>query len=333
MAVELSPEDVLAQLDEGRLAPFYLFYGPGEYRLERVLDAIRESYIPESARDLNLRIFYGDEVKTNYGEIIDAASSFPFLADNRLVIVRRTEDIPVSGLDSFIPYLERPMETTCLIFVSSKPDFRKKFYKTIKNMGMDVNFKELYDNQVVPWIMKMAKSLGLNIDSHACAYLQQIVGNRLRDLASELEKIYLHYGQRPVGLAEVKDVALFSRSFTIFELIDHISFKKRSEAISVLKRYMEEEGKDSGLGIIGMLTRQIRLLWQTKSVVNAGGRMSDLTKKLGVQNFVAEKLRRQSEHWTEADIERAFDLIYEADGLLKSGSGGYLVLENVVLSL
>ncbi|SPD76201.1 DNA polymerase III, delta subunit [uncultured Desulfobacterium sp.] len=333
MAVELSPEDVLSQLDQGRIAPFYLFYGPSEYRLEKVLDAIRERLIPESARDLNLRIFYGDEIKSNHGEIIDTANSFPFLADHRLIIVRRTEDVSASALDSFVSYLERPVETTCLIFVSSKPDFRKKFYKTIKAMGLDVNFRELYDNQVVPWIMKMARSIGLNIDSSACGYLHQIVGNRLRDLASELEKIYLHYGKRPVGVAEVKEIALFSRSFTIFELVDHISFKRRKEAIAVLKRYMEEEGADAALSIIGMLTRQIRLLWQTKSVVDGGGRSPDIVKKLGVQNFLAEKLRRQSEHWSEADLERAFELLYQADGLIKSGSGGQLVLENVLFSM
>ncbi|MBW1900849.1 MAG: DNA polymerase III subunit delta [Deltaproteobacteria bacterium] len=333
MPGELSPDDVLNQLGKGRLFPFYLFYGESEFLLERVLKEVRETFIPEEGRDFNLQIFYGDEAKANPGEIIDTASSFPFLSQNRLIILRRTEEIPTAALESFIPYLDEPMETSCLIFVSSKPDFRKKFYKKIKNLDRAVNFRKLYDNQVVPWIMKMARELGLNIDSRACAYLQQIVGNRMRDLYSELEKIYLCYGKANVGMEEAKKVAIYSRSHTIFELMDNVSLKKCEAAMAVLKRYMEEEGKDATLGIMGMFIRQIRLLWQTKSVMERGGRTAELSKELRVQNFVAKRLEQQSKQWRTNELEKAFDLLYQADGLLKTGSQGHLVLENLVLSL
>ncbi|MCD4761037.1 DNA polymerase III subunit delta, partial [bacterium] len=145
MPGDLSPEHVLNQLKKGELSPVYLFYGPGEFRLEQVLNRIRESFIPEGARDFNLKLFYGDR-KTGTVDIIDEARSLPFMSQNRLIIVRRTEEFQAGALEGFIPYLDDPLETTCLIFVSSKPDFRKKFYKKIKAMGCSVNFKQLYDN-------------------------------------------------------------------------------------------------------------------------------------------------------------------------------------------
>ncbi len=333
MPGELSADHVLNQLEKGRLFPFYLFYGESEFLLERVLNSVRETFLPEEARDFNLQIFYGDEVKANPGEVIDTAKSFPFMSQNRLIIVRRTEDIPASGLEGFIPYLDEPMETTCLIFVSSKPDFRKKFYKKIKSLGRTVNFNKLYDNQVMPWIMKMSKELGLDIDSRACSYLQQIVGNKMRDLYSELEKIYLCYGNARVGMEDVKKLAIYSRSHTIFELMDSVSLKQRDAAVSVLRRYMEEEGKDAALGIMGMFIRQVRLLWQTKSVLERGGRTAELVKELRIHNFAAKRFEQQSKQWSADELAHAFDKLYEADGLLKTGSQGQLVLENVVLSL
>ena len=84
------PEDVLKSLERKQLAPFYLFYGPGEFRLEKVLDKIRDLFIPESARDFNIEILYGGEVDPT--EIINRAQTIPFLGQNRLIIVRRTED-------------------------------------------------------------------------------------------------------------------------------------------------------------------------------------------------------------------------------------------------
>ena len=335
MSGVLSPEAILHQLDKGRLLPFYLFYGESEFLLERVLNSIRQTFIPEGVRDFNLQLFYGDDTHFNAGEVLDTARSFPFMSENRLIIVRRTEKIAGSLLEVFIPYLNAPMDTTCLIFVSEKPDFRKKFYKTIKKSGRIVNFKPLFDNQVVPWIMKMAKEMGLNIDSRACNYLQLVVGNRMRDLYSELEKIYLCYGEKNVGLDEAKKIVIYSRSHTIFELMDHVSHKKRAEAISVLKRYIEEEGreKETVLKTLGMFIRQIKLLWQAKSITQRGGRAADLSRELRLHIFPAKKLEQQVKAWTPDEFERAFDLLYQADGLLKTGSEGHLVLENVILSL
>ncbi|MDP6180479.1 MAG: hypothetical protein QGG48_11355, partial [Desulfatiglandales bacterium] len=137
MVRDLLPEDVLKSLERGQLAPVYLFYGPGEFWLEKVLDRIRENLIPESARDFNLEIFYGDEADPL--DIINRARSVPFMARNRLMIVRRTEKFGTTALERLLPYFEEPVESTCLIFITSKTDFKKKFYSRIRTSGRAVN--------------------------------------------------------------------------------------------------------------------------------------------------------------------------------------------------
>ena len=44
MAGDPTPEHVLEALERGRLEPYYLFYGPDEFRLERALKRIREDF-------------------------------------------------------------------------------------------------------------------------------------------------------------------------------------------------------------------------------------------------------------------------------------------------
>ena len=127
-------------------------------------------------------------------------------------------------------------------------------------------------------------------------------------------------------IEEVKELAIYSRTYTIFELLDKISFKRCAESISILNRFVQEEGRDGILRLVGMLNRQIRLLWQTRSIIEQGGRFSDVMRKLGLKDF-------QSQLWSKDDLERAFQLLYQADGLVKSGSQEHLVLENVLLSL
>jgi DNA polymerase-3 subunit delta len=333
MKGDLAPEYVLGQLEKGRLFPFYLFYGENRFLLEKVLNRIRETFIPEDVRDFNLHILYGDEVRNDPAGIIDAARSLPFMSQNRLIIVRRTENIPTSILERFISYLDKPVETTCLIFVALQPDFRKKFYKRIGEQRRAVNFKDLYDNQVIPWIKKIANEVGLDIEREACVYLQQIVGNRLTDLHSELEKLYVRYGDKAIGLEEVKEIATYSRNYTVFELMDRISLKQGRDSITILNRFLEEEGKDGVLRILGMLVRQMKLLRQSKIVIRGGGRAEDVARKLRVHPFLATTIAQQSRLWSADDLEHAFHSLYRADALIKSGSEGGLVLENVLISI
>jgi DNA polymerase-3 subunit delta len=333
MVRELSPEDVLHSLEKGKLPPFYLFFGPGEFRLEKVLERIRASYIPESARDFNLEVFYGDR-HGDPTEIINHARSAPFLADNRLLIIRRTEQFNGDQLEQFLPYLKKPSDSTCLIFIVSKPDFRKKFYHTIKALGMAVNFRELRDREVVPWIRKNAADIGLRIDHQACLYLQQVVGNRLRDLNAELEKLLLSYGEGEITVKKVKELVVHSRIYTIFELMNAISSKDCVRSLDILNRFLQEEGRrDAPLGIIGMMNRQIRLLLKVKEVMGKGGDRRDVAKMLGAARFAMDEFIDHSRHWTEPELEKGLDLLYKADGHLKSSSRPRPVLESLILSL
>ena len=92
MGAELAPEKILRALQKGKLGPYYLFHGPGEFRLEKVLEKIRAGFVPPPAQDLNVEILYGGEIGP--AEIVVRARSMPFLSSNRLIIVRRTEKFP-----------------------------------------------------------------------------------------------------------------------------------------------------------------------------------------------------------------------------------------------
>jgi DNA polymerase-3 subunit delta len=332
MARDLQPDDVLDSLNKGQLAPFYLFYGADEFRLERLLDKIRDNYIPESVRDFNLEICYGGE--TDPVDIINRAQTLPFMSQNRLLIVRRVEEFATEQLEKFLPYLETPSESTCLLFISSKTDFKKRFYKKIRSSGYAVSFTELKDNQIASWIRRTSKELGLKIDGQASAYLQQIVGNNLRELYTEINKLQLRYGDKEVGVDQVKELAIHSRIYSIFELMNAISLRDCGGSLEVLNSFLEEEDKTGGpLRFLGMLNRQLRLLWQIKSIVDTGGKAKDAAGKLGLAPFSVNNFVKQAKHWSSDELARGLSSLHQADRLLKSGCRPKPVLENLVIML
>ena len=113
-----------------------------------------------------------------------------------------------------------------------------------------------------------------------------------------------------------------------------ISEKKSAESLKVLNRFLESEDERAGaLRIIGMLNRQIRLLWLTKALLEKGGRVQDVMRKLGLNNFSAHSFVKQSGNWAFNELRNGFQQLYRVDGLLKSGSRPRPVLENLVLTL
>jgi DNA polymerase-3 subunit delta len=331
MPDDRSPEDVLKSLQEGQFSPVYLFYGPGEFRMEKVLDQIKATLIPEGMRELNLEILYGGETEPE--KVLAHARSLPFLAERRLIIVRRTEAFPAERLAGFLPYFENPCVSTCLVFVTSRTDFNKPFYKTLRSLGWAVKFEELKDQQVVPWLIKAASEMGFKIQTQAAAYLRDIVGTNTRELYGELQKLSLRL-EEEVGIEQVKESVKHSRIYTIFELMNQISSRNTMASLLVLSRFIEEEDKrDAPLRVIGMLNRQIRLLWMTKSLVERGTDTKDVMKKLGIHYYGAVELLKLAKLWKAYELEAAFELLYQADGRIKSASRPKPILENLILSL
>jgi len=330
MGSDLGPEAVIKQLDTSKLAPFHLFYGPSEFLKENVLTKLRQKVLDPAVADFNLQVFYADEAGAE--EIVEAARSVPFMAERRLVIVRRTELFRKVEQEKFLSYLDNPVASTYLIFVATDVNFRYPLFSRIRKEGTAVYFSPLRDNRVVPWLLATAREMGLKISHEACAYLHQIVGNSLMELYSELEKLSIRYGHEPVGIEKVRQMATKMRAYSIFELTDHISAKDCKKALETLRKLLEQGGKDSALSILGMLNRQFRLLWRVK-FMKARGAQKDIPQALGIPPFLARKLIIQVDNWSEAELREFLGNLCLVDSRLKSGSQEGILLDHLIISL
>jgi DNA polymerase-3 subunit delta len=205
----------------------------------------------------------------------------------------------------------------------------------MRSLGAAVFFRELRERELIPWIRDRAGELGIRMGEEACEYLYQLVGVRLIDLHSELEKLSLRYGSSSVGVEEIKELALHSRTFSVFELMDAFSVRDRKKAIPVLERYIEEEGGNRAwdLKLLGMFNRQVNLLLRSKEFMRKGLSGQVLASSLGLRPFQAQKLLQQSAKWQVSDLTRALEVLYDADGLLKTGGDPPLVMKYILAAL
>lgn len=64
----------------------YLLYGEDSVRRKIYEDRIKKKLVDEASELMNVSVF--NDAKTTAGQIIEAAETFPFLSDRRVVIVR-----------------------------------------------------------------------------------------------------------------------------------------------------------------------------------------------------------------------------------------------------
>ena len=85
--------------------------------------------------------------------------------------------------------------------------------------------------------------------------------------------------------------------------------------------------------ILALLTRHVRQLWQAKVLQAKGIRGKALAKPLELNPFIAERLGKFANNFTEATLKQVMLELIDADYWLKTGQAGDEVLEHAVITL
>ncbi len=227
-----------SQLEKKQLSNSYLFVGPEDFLIDDCLKRIIEQVVDPGTKDFNFDVFYGNEV--DGGKILDTVNAYPMLSDSRLVVVKDFQKLPAAGLDLLAKYLEKPVSSTKLVLTSPKIDLRNKAFSRIKSKSTYIEFKPLYDNEIPAWIQNYLKGKNLQISHEAGILIHARVGNNLRALVNELDKIILNLdGQSRIEEADVQRVVGVSRNFSVFNLNDAIGNRDLNKSLTILNLMIE----------------------------------------------------------------------------------------------
>jgi DNA polymerase-3 subunit delta len=317
-----SYSSLLQNIKKGKIDPCYLFYGEELFLAEQLSDAIIFKIFNAEKDDFNLHIFYGKEAT---GEsILNAAMSFPVMAEKKVVVLRDAEQLDKSGRDSLVPYFNNPLDSTCFIVVTSKPDFRQKLFSTLKEKASSIELKRLKENDVPAWIQSFLVGKNKTITPKAAMLLASRLDISLRELSSQMEKLITFIGIREeINDEDVEAVIGISRQYNVFELCRAIGQKNLPDAMTILEnmlRYGEQP-----VGMIIMMVRQFIILWHIcdmQAVKKSGKEIeSFLTANFRVwPSMLNQEYYPQAKNFDVKQIHRCFRYLLEADTDLKSSS-------------
>ncbi|MFO7320415.1 MAG: DNA polymerase III subunit delta [Chloroflexota bacterium] len=306
---------------------FYVIHGDDDLQIEETVAQMRDRMSEQPNADLNISEF--DGTSTEAGVVLSAATSFPFMSDKRLVIVkdlltwitrRGSGNTGKRAVEMLLEALPTLPEWTRLVFVERQklPDTNKVLQLAEKHENGKV-ISCLSPRDSTGWIIKRAQDrYGATIEPRAAAALGSVVGPDLRRADNELLKLVSYVdGARPITEDDVALLTPYVAEASMFDMVDALAEGRGQAASRLIHRLLEQQ--EDVFSLFGMIVRQFRLLLLAKEHLATGGYPAGIAEAIGVHRYVAEKLARQSRNFTVEQLERIYRTLHDYDVRMKTG--------------
>ncbi len=303
------------ELQKGLPKPLYFLWSKEDIFLHEALSEAIDTVIPSHQRDFNYDVFYPS---SNPREIFDAASTLPFMARRRLVVLKDFHQYSAPVIEVLTAYFEKPGDTTCMLILSLKePQKRLDF-------NWDVYSLNIKESDVPLWLKQTAAKKGIKLSESAVEYLIEAVGPDAGLLNMEVEKLTLS-GHKTISDEDVMASAGIMREYIPFNLVDALIAGKKNRAFRILKTLLEGKSVDVPAAILGALNwhyRQFYELWKNKG-----------KRPLKMRESTFRILVKYLPNVTQETFSRIFYFLHKADSQVKTFARPEVVLETLLIKL
>ena len=311
-----------------------LLYGDDLVGVEEALADFTANSGPEDLRDVNQISLRADGLTPD--SVVAAAFTMPFMTDRRLVVVkdllarferarpRRGSGRPVGAVRGnplgewagFVEQLGSMPPTTDLVFVDGGLSGNNPMLRRLSPMSEVREFRMPSDRDLPGWIADRANRIGVKIDRGACAVLADAVGRQPMLIASELRKLALYCGDRPVGEDDVREMVAYVREANIFQAVDAVIDGRTDVALRLVGRIMDDGSP--AVYVMTMIARQIRLLLMANDLVARGDPQDQIGRRIRLSGWVLNKTIQQARRMSRENLEYMHERLLETDLLLKT---------------
>ena len=311
----LTDSDLRRQVESGPRHPFYLLHGEENSERDNACTWLVETVGPDTARDFNLDVLYGNAFDPR--GFLDIYHAYPMMSLRRLVLMKACDKLSADHCRAIEGIVEDPSETTVLIATGGRSDLRRKLWKQMSRQGLAVEFRKPYDNEIPQWIARYANSKGLSLEDGVADLLRLYVGSNLRELAGELEKLTTYVGLgETITRGALEELVGASRTTSIFELTDAVGQQRYPRAQELLHSLLAQ-GEDP-VGMVPMISRHLQLLLKTQQLEQSRLSPRELSGELGISPFFLSSYRKQAASLERGALWDGLGILQRTDSQLKS---------------
>jgi DNA polymerase-3 subunit delta len=327
----LSRVELDRSLAAGRIQPLYLLIGCEGFLRDVAARAVTDAALSGSLlREFNESSFslFTDAAMS----AVAAAEQLPMMSERRVVRIRDFGKLRDLDEEIMIRYLNRPLDSTVLIFIAEDLDKRKKLTKALLASCAIVEFPACKDAEAKAWARTRLKELKTTADDRVLTEIVKLVGTNLQTLSSELEKLAAAAVEtRQITMELVDDLIDRSRELSNFDLGDQLVAGDRRRALETLHRLLEDDV--APVMLLGLIAGNYHRLAMAKELVKRGAR-NEVYRLIYGPPAKRDAFMNTLERSDAAKIARGIQLIAAADLAIKTSQATpRLQLEMLVVQL
>jgi DNA polymerase-3 subunit delta len=232
----MTAEKIISDWKKGQFKNIYWLEGEENYFIDQITGYAEQHILTEAESAFNLTVFYGKEAA--WADVINACRRYPVFADKQVVLLKEAQQM--KDIEKLEPCIAHPMPSTIFVvaYKDKKLDGRTKLARLIKEKGIVLTTKKLYEKDLPAWVEKTAAAKGIQISAKSISLLVEYIGNDLSRLNNELEKIIVNLGSRKsITEADIENYIGISREYNVFELQAALMQKDLAKAIRIVQYF------------------------------------------------------------------------------------------------
>lgn len=301
-------------IETGEFSNLYLLGGEEKYLLEQYKEKLVNALVnPDDT--MNYVVYKGEGAKPD--SITEFASTMPFFADRRVVLVEDSEFFK-KGNEDMEKLIEALPETTVMVFSERAIDRRSRLYKLVSKHGTVAMFDTPDEKTLLIWLKSLFTREKIEIEDAAVYRLVESVGMDMYHLVNESDKLKGYCIEK--GVVTVEDVEQLSVNQIegkIFDMMEALSKRNKNVTMQLYNDLLQL--REPAMRILYLITRQFNLLLKTKLALEQGHHNSQLASLLKVPPFAVKKYTAQCDGYTYHELLERVNRCQKADSDIKSG--------------
>lgn len=300
----------------------YFYYGDEEFNIEQEVNKLKKS-LDKNFLEMSLKTY--DNPK--FADLISILRTQPMMFGKMLVIIKSNDYFTKAFDDKELKQIEEALEDNNenldIVFVAELPrnegkklDSRKKFFKLLSkyNSKEFPSIPTYKTAELESWIRKQAKSKELEITSDAASAMISQIGNNLREINGELEKLKLFiYPKKQITTEMVKELCISNED--LFAFSDYLMKGEKDKALLEYRKLLE---KKFCLEIVAALQTMLRK-WILLKANSSKCSAFELSKLTGQHEYVVKLNLQKLKNTSLKDLVKLKQNLTEAEFKIKSG--------------
>lgn len=305
-----------------KIARFYLFFGPNNYRLDEKISSLIKAVIPADGKAFDLDRFDGK--RCDVADLLNSLSTPPVMSPLRVVVLNDVDRMPSKKQTVLCEFLPRIPEYSVLAMTAAKADKRSKLFKKLlaEKKKHSFEYGVLTETEALGLIAKFAADRDKIIGSRIAETMVGLFGTDPYRLENEVEKLALSVGdKREIEKKDLAFISGFTKAETAYDLLELTFGGQIKEALELCGRALAS----------GMSEMQILYMFKTHLAgLNAAYNSKEIKTLMSTYRIpypVARRFQAEARKMRPEAILNGLSHIFRAEYSLKSARfpSGYII--------